>query len=111
MTSQGEPGGQPQTLARTLFFPPNTPQPTFSSFKTSESKTGLESLDSSSVMQSLDSSSVMQSLDSSSVMQSLDSSSVLSKLLKDSLISKMEPAVDENLNITNIVRGDCKYYF
>ena len=102
MTSQGEPGGQPQTLARTLFFPPNTPQPTFSSFKTSESKTGLESLDSSSVM---------QSLDSSSVMQSLDSSSVLSKLLKDSLISKMEPAVDENLNITNIVRGDCKYYF
>ena len=107
MTSQGEPGGQPQTLARTLFFPPNTPQPTFSSFKTSESKAGLES----SVMQSLDSSSVMQSLDSSSVMQSLDSSSVLSKLLKDSLISKMEPAVDENLNITNIVRGDCKYYF
>ena len=102
MTSQGEPGGQPQTLARTLFFPPNTPQPTFSSFKTSESKAGLESLDSSSVM---------QSLDSSSVMQSLDSSSVLSKLLKDSLISKMEPAVDENLNITNIVRGDCKYYF
>ena len=93
MTSQGEPGGQPQTLARTLFFPPNTPQPTFSSFKTSESKAGLESLDSSSVM------------------QSLDSSSVLSKLLKDSLISKMEPAVDENLNITNIVRGDCKYYF
>ena len=89
MTSQGEPGGQPQTLARTLFFPPNTPQPTFSSFKTSESKAGLES----------------------SVMQSLDSSSVLSKLLKDSLISKMEPAVDENLNITNIVRGDCKYYF
>ena len=102
MTSQGEPGGQPQTLARTLFFPPNTPQPTFSSFKSSETKTGLESLDSSSVM---------QSLDSSSVMQSLDSSSVLSKLLKDSLISKMEPAVDENLNITNIVRGDCKYYF
>ena len=101
MTSQGEPGGQPQTLARTLFFPPNTPQPTFSSFKTSESKAGLESLDSSSV----------KSLDSSSVMQSLDSSSVLSKLLKDSLISKMEPAVDENLNITNIVRGDCKYYF
>ena len=69
-----------------MFFPPNTPQPTFTSFK-------------------------------SEAIQSLDSSSVLSKLLKDSLVSKLEtgdsqqPAVDENLNITNIVRGDCKYYF
>ena len=98
--------GQPQTLARTLFFPPNSAQPTFSSLK-SESKAGLES----------------------SVINGLDASSVLSKLLKDSLISKLEPitdkkmfqndnsdshqqtAVDENLNITNIVRGDCKYYF
>ena len=72
---------------------------------------------------------------------SLDSSSVLSKLLKDSLITNMEPGVsdgqhqqhqqqhqqqqhqqqqhqqkfkkevDENLNITNVVTGDCKYYF
>ena len=90
----GEIPGQPQTLARTLFFPGNTAQPTFSSFK-SESKPGLES----------------------SVINSLDSSSVLSKLLKDSLVSNLEtgdsqqPAVDENLNITNIVRGDCKYYF
>ena len=85
--------GQPQTLARTLFFPGNTGQPTFSSFK-SETKPGLES----------------------SVIHSLDSSSVLSHLLKDSLMTKLEPglgsetqqgkspAVDENLNI-------CKYYF
>lgn len=78
---------QPQTLARTLFFPANTVQPTFSSFK-SESKppAGLEN----------------------SVIHSLDSSSVLSHLLKDSLMTKLEegktPAVDENLNI-------CKYYF
>ena len=87
----GEIPGQPQTLARTLFFPGNTAQPTFSSFK-SESKPGLES----------------------SVISSLDSSSVLSHLLKDSLMTKLEPglseggqskpAVDENLNI-------CKYYF
>ena len=87
--------GQPQTLARTLFFPANTAQPTFSSFKSGESKPGgLES----------------------SVIHSLDSSSVLSHLLKDSLMTKLEPglgsetqqgkppAVDENLNI-------CKYYF
>ena len=87
----GETAGQPQTLARTLFFPGNTGQPTFSSFKT-ESKPGLES----------------------SVIHSLDSSSVLSHLLKDSLMTKLEPGVsegqqsqpvvDENLNI-------CKYYF
>ena len=88
----GEIPGQPQTLARTLFFPGNTGQPTFSSFK-SETKSGLEN----------------------SVIHSLDSSSVLSHLLKDSLMTKLEPgvsetqqskqpAVDENLNI-------CKYYF
>jgi len=75
---------QPQTLARTMFFPPNSTTPTFTSFK-------------------------------SETIQSLDSSSVLSKLLKDSLVSKLETGVsevvDENLNITNIVRGDCKYYF
>ena len=67
-----------------MFFPPNSTTPTFTSFK-------------------------------SETIQSLDSSSVLSKLLKDSLVSKLEAGVsevvDENLNITNIVRGDCKYYF
>ena len=67
-----------------MFFPPNSTTPTFTSFK-------------------------------SETIQSLDSSSVLSKLLKDSLVSKLETGVsevvDENLNITNIVRGDCKYYF
>ena len=67
-----------------MFFPPNSTPPTFTSFK-------------------------------SETIQSLDSSSVLSKLLKDSLVSKLDTGVsevvDENLNITNIVRGDCKYYF
>ena len=67
-----------------MFFPPNSTTPTFTSFK-------------------------------SETIQSLDSSSVLSKLLKDSLVSKLEAGVsevvDENLNITNVVTGDCKYYF